>query len=115
MSDYKYEQLNRELLSKAVALCHHLLPGGKVKGGDYKCSDIRGGSGDSFSVRLCDGVWKDFADPEQYSGGDLISLHAACTGKAMGESYSELTREWLGNLKAEVSGYAPVQKKKNHD
>src|SRR5690349_11451189 len=59
-----------------LTICHRVIPGGKVVGGEYvtlnpKRADKRLGS---FKVNLTSGRWADFASGER--GGDLISLVA---------------------------------------
>jgi hypothetical protein len=71
--------LNAQLVGQADTLLPTWLPGGKFRGHEYVCSDIHGGSGDSFSVNKLSGKWADFADPE-FTGGDLVSLYAAING-----------------------------------
>ena len=63
-------------LRNAMAVCHRVLPGGRVVGKEYivrnpKREDRRAGS---FKVNLRSGRWSDFATGER--GGDLIALVA---------------------------------------
>ena len=63
-------------LCDALAVCQHVLPGGKVAGHEYvvlnpQRADRRPGS---FKVNLRTGRWADFATGD--CGGDLISLMA---------------------------------------
>jgi hypothetical protein len=60
----------------ALAICHRLIPGGRVLGGEYvvrnpKRADRMAGS---FKVNVRTGQWADFATGEK--GGDLIALAA---------------------------------------
>jgi putative DNA primase/helicase len=71
-----FRGLAEALLARARELVPEWLPGGKTQGAEYVCSDLRGGSGESFSVNLNTGKWKDFATAG-VKGGDLISLYAA--------------------------------------
>ena len=94
MGEIDFAGLNRRALDCLDRLCADWLPGGRVRGHEYQCSDLRGGEGSSLSVNLTSGVWCDFANPED-TGSDPISLLAAVRGIGMGEAAKELA-EWLG-------------------
>ena len=79
-----FDGLNAVMLPRASDFCMQWLPGGKIVGKEYCCSDIRGGPGDSLKVNLSTGLWADFAT--DYKGGDLISLFAAVEGLDQGEA-----------------------------
>lgn len=80
-----FKGLNSFLLRDSVRFLTELLPGGDLRGKEYRCGDISGGSGLSLSVNIQTGVWKDFATGE--AGGDFISLAAANMGVDQGAAY----------------------------
>ena len=87
--------LAAQLLSNAWDLLPRWLPGGKNHGRNYMCRDLTGGDGDSFSVNLDNGIWKQFgANKEQVFGGDLISLYAAINNLTQGEAYKALSYKY---------------------
>jgi hypothetical protein len=65
-----------ELLPLALNVLEELCPGGRIIGPEYRASTIYGNFGNSFSFNLKTGSWADFASPEQYKGGDIISYYA---------------------------------------
>lgn len=67
--------LAANLLARSDSLLPEWLPGGKLRGTEYVCGNLRGDPGDSLSVNVKTGVWADFATDEK--GGDLIDLYAA--------------------------------------
>ena len=85
-----FKQLNSELLRDIMYYLPQWLPGGKMEGREYRCSNISGGKGKSFSVNTETGVWADFASGEK--GGDLISLYAATNKITQGEAAKQLLR-----------------------
>jgi ribosomal protein L36 len=82
-----------ELLKRAEIVCRHLLPQGRREGNEYKAGDLYGAKGDSLSINVKTGVWKDFATDD--GGADLISLWAAVKGVRMIEAKDE-AETWLG-------------------
>ena len=83
--------LAQSLLARIEQLVPQWLPGGIVRGHEYVCGSLSGGSGSSCSINLEDGKWADFANDEK--GGDLIGLYAAINGLTMGKSAVQLARE----------------------
>ena len=73
-----FKTIARAALPHAVTICEQLLPGGKLRGREWVCGDLRGGPGESLSVNTQTGKWADFASNAK--GGDLISLVAAVHG-----------------------------------
>lgn len=84
-----FKILNEHLLRRARELVPEWLPGGSPKGREWKCGDINGGPGGSFSVNMDTGVWTDFAQ-KGVGGGDLISLYAMKHGHTQGQAAKEL-------------------------
>jgi hypothetical protein len=71
-----FDRIATAARSNALAVCHRVLPGGRVASGEYvvrnpKRADRTAGS---FSVNLRTGRWADFATGDK--GGDLIALVA---------------------------------------
>ena len=83
-----FAAINNAALPRCPSLLEMLLPGGRVQGREYVCSDLSGGDGSSLSVNMETGVWKDFATSDR--GGDLISLVAATRGLSQGKAAKEL-------------------------
>lgn len=67
-----------EMMRDPEAWCRMMLPGGRVRGREYRVGNLAGDKGESLCVWLDKGNWKDFATGE--TGGDLISLWAARYG-----------------------------------
>lgn len=70
-----FKEVAAVLLANALSVCQDLLPGGQRRGHEYVCGDLSGGKGESLSVNLRTGVWKDFATG--VGGADLVNLWAA--------------------------------------
>lgn len=86
-----FRALNEALLSRARELCDSWLPGGAVRGHEYVCGSLGGGSGDSCSVNLTTGRWADFAGDDK--GGDLLSLYAAIHQLDQGQAALRVAKE----------------------
>lgn len=84
MPGLDFKGLGDRLLGRARDLIATWLPGGKLIGHEYCCSDLRGGQGDSLKVNVETGVWADFAT--DHKGGDLTSLYAAIEGITQGDA-----------------------------
>jgi 5S rRNA maturation endonuclease (ribonuclease M5) len=63
------------LRQRALEVCQHLIPGGKIEGHEYTAGDIDGTPGNSLSVNLSTGIWADFAGSDELKG-DLLNLWA---------------------------------------
>ena len=92
-----FADLAQALLERAATLVPQWLPGGKVVGHEYVCSDLQGGEGSSCSVNLTTGRWADFGSDDK--GGDLTSLYAAIHGLNNGQAARQIQRD-LGWQKA---------------
>lgn len=75
MNETDFAAINKAALAHCPSLLERLLPGGKVQGHEYVCSDLSGGNGGSCSINLNSGKWADFSTDD--SGKDLIALVAA--------------------------------------
>lgn len=104
------KKLNEILLAQLPGLLSHWLPGGKLNGREYRCGSIRGEPGNSLSVNIQSGVWKDFAD-QSIKGGDLISLYAAIHGLSNGDAIKQLL-DIHGEYKLTTRATTVVQKEK---
>lgn len=100
---YDFEKIGKELLYRAPDILPSWLPGGKMRGHEYVCANLRGGNGESLSINMQTGKWADFAGTEK--GSDLISLYAAIYGLSQIESAKKLS-ESLG-----VGHIEPIAKK----
>lgn len=78
MNEIGFKGLAQSLLSRSRDVVPSWLPGGRMRGREYVCGNLRGGEGDSLSVNMDTGKWADFAGDDK--GGDLISLYAAIQG-----------------------------------
>lgn len=104
------KNLNQILVSLLPSLLTEWLPGGKLNGGEFKCGSVRGEAGNSLSVNIRTGVWKDFAD-SSLPGGDLIALYACINGVSNGEAIKYL-QERYGDVRPTTRSTAVVKKEK---
>ncbi len=81
-------------------------PAGKKRGHEFVVGDLNGSPGDSLSINLNTGVWRDFASGD--GGGDLIALYAAMHRIEQGEAYKRLTN---GHAPAAMSKPAALKPK----
>ncbi|NDD54353.1 hypothetical protein EBZ39_10835 [bacterium] len=88
MSAIDFKAINASLLLDGHSILKQWFPLGKKNGNEFKIGDIKGAKGDSLSINLKTGLWKDFASGE--SGGDLISLYAAFRGIDQKQSAAQL-------------------------
>lgn len=80
--------LAASLLDRARTLLPQWLPEGKFAGHEFKVGSLNGEPGDSLSINVRSGVWKDFATGE--GGQDLISLYAAIHRIEQGQAFKDL-------------------------
>lgn len=88
-------QLKDRLNGRALSVCQHLLPGGRLSGHKWEAGDVGGGAGKSLKVNLTGtrvGVWADFASGDK---GDLIDLFAKCRNLDLTGAIHEAA-QWLG-------------------
>lgn len=89
MLDFK--AIAARLLADAPRHLGQWLPQGKLHGREYVVGNLRGEAGDSLSINIDRGVWKDFAS--QTGGADLISLYAAINGIKQGEAAKQFATD----------------------
>lgn len=83
-----FPRVAAHLLARAETLVPMWLPGGKRRGSEWVCGDLRGEPGESCSISLTTGKWGDFATGEK--GGDLVSLYAAIHSISQAEAAADL-------------------------
>ena len=71
-----FDEVRALALRNALAICHRVLPGGRVVGGEYEVRNPKriDRNPGSFRINVRTGRWSDFATGD--SGGDVISLVA---------------------------------------
>jgi len=93
------------------AILQENFPQGVLQNYDFKMGNIEGEAGNSFSFRLVDGVWKDFAGEDEIKGKGILSLLA--TSRRV--SREEVAVEMMGrfNFRNPTSGYdVPIPQSK---
>ncbi len=90
-----FEEINRSAIPALPGILPSFLPGGKLQGREYVCSDLSGGQGGSLSVNTDTGKWADFGTGEK--GGDPVSLFAAIWGVKQSEAARRLA-EIMGTV-----------------
>lgn len=88
-----FKIVNAQVSSRITELLPEWLPGGKQIGRNYRCADIYGGDGSSFSVNTHTGYWKDFACNE-HRGSDFISLYAQIKQISQYEAATQLKLQY---------------------
>jgi 5S rRNA maturation endonuclease (ribonuclease M5) len=93
MTGIPFDAISAAALASAPSLLADWFPHGKRHGREFKIGSIRGEPGESLSINLNTGVWKDFASNE--SGADLIDLRAAMShGGDKGSAARELAQSF---------------------
>ena len=92
--DFTLDEVKAMLLSRAEAVCKDLFPMGRVRGREFVIGGLDGGKGQSMSINLKSGVWKDFAKGD--AGSNLLELWRANLGTADINTAKEDALEWLG-------------------
>lgn len=73
-----YDTIDQQLLPTFASLVQSWLPAGRMDGREYKIGGLHGKPGNSMSINLQTGVWKDFATGDL--GPGPLSLYAAIHG-----------------------------------
>ena len=76
MTGIPFDAISAAALANASRLLADWFPHGRIRGREFKEGNIAGEPGESLSINLSTGVWKDFAS-NGVSGADLIDLRAA--------------------------------------
>lgn len=80
-----FSEIARMALPHSEKICTELFPLGHKRGREFVIGDIHGNLGDSLSVNLSTGIWKDFSSGNE-KGGDLTSLVASAKSISQGEA-----------------------------
>lgn len=83
-----FPKINQAALARFESLLHSWLPQGRRNGHEYKVGSLSGEPGDSLSINIRTGVWKDFASNE--GGSDPVSLLAAIRNISQADAAREL-------------------------
>lgn len=102
-----FQALAADLLARADTLVPSWLPGGRRRGHEWVCGNLRGEPGDSCSVNLNTGLWADFAGDAK--GADLINLYAAIHGCSQGEAARELSPESIAAVPRTNGSHPPAR------
>lgn len=86
-----FEAIAAAALAQAETLVPQWLPHGKRRGHEWVCGDLYGEVGDSTSINLRTGLWKDFAGGP--GGKDLIALYAEIHSIGQGEAAHAVARQ----------------------
>ena len=108
MTADQIKQTADEALNLLPGLLFEIIPGGRLVGKEYTCSDLSGGLGKSCKVNVTTGKWSDFATDE--GGGDLVSLLAAIRRYSQSEAAQELA-EKLGTASSLATQEKPIKSK----
>ena len=85
-----FDRVRAAAQQSALAICHRIIPGGRVVVGEYVVRNPRRADRNpgSFKVNLRTGRWADFATGDK--GGDAISLAAHLHGLSQLEAARKL-------------------------
>jgi putative DNA primase/helicase len=91
------DEIRSALHSRALEVCRHLLPAGRLNGDEYEIGNLTGEPGRSLKININGkaGVWKDFATDD--GGDNLLELWRRVRGH---NDIRETMREaasWLGS------------------
>ena len=93
-----------------INLLYHLLPGGVMRGAEFRAGSIKGEPGDSFGYNTNTGIYADFATGDK--GASIIDLVMAVKGFTNPKEAAEYIVGFSGSAPASV---APRAKKKALD
>lgn len=114
MSSVDFKSLGLSLLNQAANILPELLPGGSLVGDKWKCGDAYGNKGNSFTLDIRTGKWKDFADAEAV-GSDIIALYAFQQKCSMLEAAQFLREKYLGGVVEPKYSYPVKPTKDPHE
>ncbi|MDR3043622.1 MAG: DUF6371 domain-containing protein [Desulfovibrio sp.] len=98
-----FERVKDALHPRLPGILPDLLPGGAIRGREYVCSSLQGGSGSSCATNLDTGIGSDFATGESWK--DIIGLWAAIRGIRQGEAARELAEKY--SIRPDDASQAP--------
>ena len=120
-----YKSISDSLLLDAHGTLKSWLPNGRKQGKEFVVGSLSGEKGESLSINMNTGVWKDFSDGS--GGSDLVSLYAALNGLTQHEAAKELSNDAPPRVRAWVpdtikptpiktrSWQVPANWKQSHD
>ena len=86
-----FDEVNAAALAAYPGLLQQWFPLGRRQGQEFVVGNLQGDAGESLSINIKSGVWKDFADG--HGGGDPISLYATINGLKQGEAKTQMAEE----------------------
>ena len=100
-----FESIKATARARLLGLLQSWLSNGIRRGHEYVVGDLRNAKGESLSINLKTGAWKDFATGQ--CGGDPISLYAALRGLSQLDSATALAEQFgLGEAPHKSNGKA---------
>ena len=91
MNSPSFEEVNAAALAAYPSLLQNWLPQGRLHGHEFRVGSLQGEPGQSLSVNVNTGIWKDFAADD--GGSDPVSLYAASNGLGQAEAKDRLAEE----------------------
>jgi len=90
------DEIKSALHARARDVCGHLLPAGRISGGEFEVGSLAGEAGRSLRINLNGkvGVWRDFATDD--GGDNLLELWRCVRGCEITEAMREAA-QWLGS------------------
>ena len=86
-----FDGVNTAALAAYPGLLSRWFPNGRAHGHEFRVGNLLGEAGESLSININTGVWRDFASND--GGSDPISLFAARLGLKQGEAKNRLAEE----------------------
>lgn len=111
-SNLDLSQVEEKLKAHYSTILEKEFPNGEFVGGDFKMGSIEGEAGNSFSFRLSDGVWKDFADQDEIKGKGVISLLSTAWKMTREETAGKICSDY--GIRQMTIGWEPVIPPEKH-
>lgn len=108
MRNADFAGIARAALACAPDLLARWFPAGRLHGREFKIGNIRGDPGESLSINIDTGIWKDFARPDD-RGSDLISVNAARLRVGQGEAAKGVAND----IGLSMAGHGPASNRTN--
>jgi hypothetical protein len=102
-----FDDVNAAALAQYPGLLQSWFPNGRLHGHEFRVGNLQGEPGESLSVNIRTGVWRDFASDD--AGSDPISLYAAIYGLKQGEAKNRLAED-LGLVASGAGSHAATAK-----